>query len=92
MNLEISFICCILKGFGAWFNELNTCNALYHIKKYIVDTKFKVYGKITFERLHIIVIQKFKFQKICIKVHNGSNINNTSFKLFDLENAQYQLK
>ncbi len=26
-----------------------------------------------------------------IKMHNGSNINNTSFELFDLENVQYKL-
>jgi hypothetical protein len=52
---------------------------------------YQVYGKFTFEGLHIVKIQKFKFQKMCIKVHNGSNINNTSFELFDLENVQYQL-
>jgi hypothetical protein len=27
---------------------------------------------------------------MCIKVHNDSNISNTSFELFDLENVQYQ--
>jgi hypothetical protein len=27
-----------------------------------------------------------------IKVNNGSNITNTSFELFDLENVQYQPK
>jgi hypothetical protein len=27
--------------------------------------------------------------QMCIKVHNGSNINNTSFELFDLKNVQY---
>jgi hypothetical protein len=48
------------------------------------------YGKLTFEGLHIVIIQKI-FQKICIKVHNGLNISNTSFELFDLENVQYQL-
>jgi hypothetical protein len=48
-----------------------------------------VYEKLTFEGLHIIIIQKFKFQKMSIKVHNDSNINNTSFELFDLENMQY---
>jgi hypothetical protein len=46
-----------------------------------------VYGKLTFEGLHIVIIQKFKFQKMCIKVHNGSNISNTSFELFDLKNV-----
>jgi hypothetical protein len=49
-------------------------------------------GKLIFEGLHIVIIQKFKFQKRCIKVHNGSNISNTSFELFDLENVQYQPK
>ncbi len=29
---------------------------------------------------------------MCIKVDNGSNINNTSFELFDLENVKYQLE
>jgi hypothetical protein len=41
------------------------------------------YGKFTFEGLHIVIIQKFKFQKMCIKVHNGSNISNMTFELFD---------
>jgi hypothetical protein len=49
-------------------------------------------GKLIFEGLHIVIIEKFKFQKICIKVHNGSNISDTSFELFDLENVQYQPK
>jgi hypothetical protein len=39
----------------------------------------------------IIIIQKFKFQKLCIKVHDTSNINNTWFEMFDLENVPYQL-
>jgi hypothetical protein len=34
--------------------------------------------KLIFEGLHIVIIQKFKFQKLCIKVHNGLNISNTS--------------
>jgi hypothetical protein len=51
-----------------------------------------VYGKFIFEALHIAIIKKFKFQKMCIKVDNGSNINNTSFELFDLENVKYQLE
>jgi hypothetical protein len=29
---------------------------------------------------------------MCFKVHNGSNISNTSFELFDLENVQYHPK
>jgi hypothetical protein len=44
----------------------------------------------TFEGLYIVIIQKFKFQKMCIKVHNDLNIINTSFELFDLEIVQYQ--
>jgi len=36
------------------------------------------------------LIQKFKFQKMYINVHNGLNISNTLFELFDLENVQYQ--
>lgn len=37
-------------------------------------------------------IKKIKFHKICIKVHDDSNINNTFFVLFDLENVEYQQK
>jgi len=48
-----------------------------------------VHGKLTFEGLHIVIIQEFKFQEMCIKLHNCSNISNTSFELFDLENVQY---
>jgi hypothetical protein len=29
---------------------------------------------------------------MCFKVHNGLNISNTSFELFDLKNVQYQLE
>jgi hypothetical protein len=57
--------------------------------KNVVDAKFKFMEKLTFEGFHIILIQKFKFQKKCFKVHNGSNISNTSFELFILENVQY---
>jgi hypothetical protein len=46
-----------------------------------------IYEKLTFEGLHIVIIKKLKLQKMCIKVHNGSNINNTSSELFDLENV-----
>jgi hypothetical protein len=38
-----------------------------------------------------IIIQILKFQKNCIKVHDTSNINNTIFEMFDLENVAYQL-
>ncbi len=44
-------------------------------------------GKFTFEGLHIVIIKKFRFQKMCINVHNGSNISSTSFEIFDLENV-----
>jgi hypothetical protein len=37
--------------------------------------------KIVYEGLYIVAIQKFKFQKMCIKVHSGSKINKTSFGL-----------
>jgi hypothetical protein len=62
------------------------------ISKNVVGAKFKFLEKFTFEGLHIIIIQKFKFQKMCLKVHNDSNISNTSFVLFKLENVQYQPK
>ncbi len=52
-----------------------------------MDAQFEFMEIFTFEALHIVIIQKFKFQTMCIKVHNSSNINNTSF---DLENVQYQ--
>ncbi len=50
----------------------------------------KVYENFTFEGFHIIIIQKFNIPKMCTKVHNDSNIDNTSFE--DLENVQYQLE
>jgi hypothetical protein len=61
-------------------------------KKYVLDAKSRFMEILFFEGLHIIIIPKFKFQKMCTKVHNGSNIHNTSFELFDLENVQYQLE
>ncbi len=36
--------------------------------------------KLTFEGLKIVIIEIFKFQKICINMHDDSNINNTSFE------------
>jgi hypothetical protein len=48
-----------------------------------------IYWKLIFEGLHIVIIQKIEFQKMCIKVHNGSNISDTPFELFDLEIVQY---
>jgi hypothetical protein len=45
------------------------------ISKTYFECQIWVYRKLTFEGLHIVIIQKFKFQKMCIKGHNGSNIN-----------------
>jgi hypothetical protein len=61
----------------------------FNVIKNVVDVKFKFVEKLTFEGFHIIIIQKFKFQKMCFKVHNGSNINNTSFELFDLKKCNF---
>jgi len=36
--------------------------------------------KLTFEGLNIVIIEIFEFQKMCINMHDGSNINNTSFE------------
>jgi len=62
---------------------------LVSYQKICFGCQIYVYGKFTFEGLHIVIIQKFEFQKMCIKVHNGLNISNTLFELFDLENVQY---
>jgi hypothetical protein len=58
---------------------------LISYEKTCFGCQIRVYGKITFEGLHIVIIQK-----LYIKVHNGSNISNTSFEYFDSENVQYQ--
>jgi hypothetical protein len=44
-----------------------------------------------FWKIHIIMIQKkSKFQKMCIKVHDASNIKNTWFEMFDLAKIQHE--
>jgi len=71
------------------FESFKSCINLFSYKKTCFGYQIWVYGKLIFEGLHIVIIQKVKFQKMYIKMHNGSNINNTSFELFDLENVQY---
>jgi hypothetical protein len=54
------------------------------ISKENLNTKFNI---VICKWLYNIKIKKFKFHKMCIKVHDDSNINNTSFVLFDSENV-----
>jgi hypothetical protein len=70
---------------------MNQAHAMHYstISKNMFECQIRIYEKLIFERLHIVIIQKFKFRKMCIKVHNGLNISNTSFELFNLENVQY---
>jgi hypothetical protein len=42
-----------------------------------------------FIKLHIVIVLAFTFQKMCIKVHDARNINNTLYESDDLENAHY---
>jgi hypothetical protein len=42
-------------------------------------------GKTYFEGFNIVIIEIFEFQNMCIYMHDGSNINNTSIEKFDLE-------
>jgi hypothetical protein len=49
-----------------------------HIEKQVlISVLDKCKEKLTFEGLNIIIIEIFEFQKMCIKMHDGSNINNT---------------
>jgi hypothetical protein len=71
------------------FNLMNQAHAMHFSIISCSGCQIWVYWKLNFEGLRIIIIQKFKIQKVWIKVHNGSSINNTSLKLFDLEIVQY---
>jgi hypothetical protein len=61
------------------------------LKKYVSDAKSEFMAILLLKGFTFLRIQKLKFQKMCI-LHNGSNISNTSFELFDLKNVQYQLE
>jgi hypothetical protein len=56
------------KMFKASFTMLQTQNAfVIHIKKYFFNALDLHKEKLTFERLNIVIIGIFKFQKMCIK-------------------------
>jgi hypothetical protein len=58
---------------------LQTKNAFaIHFEKSILSTLNLHKEKLIFERLNIVIIEIFKFQKMHINMHDGSNINNTS--------------
>ncbi len=60
---------------------LQTQNAfIIHIKKQVFSTSKLCKEKLTFEGLNLVIIEMFKFQKMYIHMHEGSNINNTSFE------------
>jgi hypothetical protein len=70
-----------------WIEHMQ-CTLLSYQKICFRCANFELW-KITFEGLHIIIIQKFKFQKMYTKIHCNLNINNISFELFYLENVLY---
>jgi hypothetical protein len=52
-----------------------------HIEKQVFTSVLNLCKeKLAFEGLTIVIIEIFKFQKMCIDMHDGSNINNTSFE------------
>jgi hypothetical protein len=52
-----------------------------HIEKQVLISVLNLCKeKLAFEGLTIVIIEIFKFQKMCINMHDGSNINNTSFE------------
>jgi uncharacterized protein (UPF0216 family) len=68
------------------FYHVPNINCILHTFKNIYLKHFKpIIKEIYFERLNIIIIEIFKFQKNCIYMHGRSHINITSFELFDLE-------
>jgi len=51
-----------------------------HIEKEVLSTPDLDEEKLIFEGFNIVVIEIFKFQKMCIYMFDHSNINNTSFQ------------
>ncbi len=67
--------------FKACFTMLQTQNAfVIHIENKVLNTSNLCREKLTFEGLNIIILEIFKFQKMCINMHDGSNINNASIE------------
>ncbi len=63
-----------------------------HIKTQVFSTSNLPKKKLIFKNLNILIVEIFKFQKMCIDMRDGTNINNTSFEQFDLEkNIKYNL-
>ncbi len=73
--------------FKTCFTMLQTQNAfVIHIEKQVLTSVLNLWKeKLTLEGLNVVIIEILKFQKMCINMHDGSNINNTSFEWFDLE-------
>ncbi len=68
--------------FKTCFTMLQTQNVfVIHIEKQVLISVLNLCKeKLAFEGLTIVIIEIFKFQKMCINMHDGSNINNTSFE------------
>lgn len=67
-------------------------NTKYHVGNDVWNATSILKGQnFTFKGIQIFIVQIFKFQNMCIKMHESSNINsNTLFGLFNLDNVQYQ--
>ncbi len=68
--------------FKTCFTVLQTKNAfVIHIEKQVLISVLNLCKeKLTFEGFNIVIIEIFEFQKMCINMHDDSNINNTSFE------------
>jgi hypothetical protein len=73
--------------FKTCFTILWTQNVfVIHIEKQVLTSVLNMCKeKLTFEGFNIVIIEIFEFFKMCINMHDGSNVNNTSFEQFDLE-------
>jgi hypothetical protein len=51
-----------------------------HIQEEVLSTQNLSEEKPIFERFKIVIIEIYKFQKMCIYMFDHSNTNNTSFE------------
>ncbi len=64
---------------------INTNTFVIHSEKQVFSVPNLHKEKLIFKGFNIVIIEIFKFQKMCIYMLDGSNINNTSFEQFHFE-------
>jgi hypothetical protein len=71
----ILFVWCNSKRFEACLTSWTNAKHFYFdIKKYVLGTRLAMYWNFIFQTLNIVIIQKIKFLKMCIKVQKAQTL------------------